>query len=55
MKAEDRREKIAVVVGTVTNDVRILTVPKLKVCVVLTTLVTFIKKVVRFFFFVHVA
>ena len=31
MKAEDRREKIAVVVGTVTNDVRILTVPKLKV------------------------
>lgn len=33
MKAEDRQEKIAVVVGTITNDVRILTVPKLKVCV----------------------
>ena len=31
MKAEDRHEKMAVVVGTVTNDVRILTVPKLKV------------------------
>ena len=32
MRAEDRREKIAVVVGTVTNDIRILTLPKLKVC-----------------------
>ncbi len=31
MKAPDRREKIAVIVGTVTNDVRILTVPKLTV------------------------
>ena len=31
MKAEDRREKIAVIVGTVTNDIRILTLPKLKV------------------------
>ena len=30
MKAEDRRDKIAVVVGTVTNDIRILTLPKLK-------------------------
>lgn len=32
MKATDRREKIAVIVGTVTNDIRILTVPKLTVC-----------------------
>ena len=31
MRSEDRKEKIAVVVGTVTNDVRILDVPKLKV------------------------
>ena len=31
MKAEDRRDKIAVIVGTVTNDIRILTLPKLKV------------------------
>ena len=32
MRSPDRREKIAVVVGTVTNDVRILELPKLKVC-----------------------
>ena len=31
MKAEDRQNKIAVVVGTVTNDVRIMKVPKLTV------------------------
>ena len=31
MRSTDRREKIAVVVGTVTNDVRILELPKLKV------------------------
>lgn len=31
MKAEDRKSKIAVVVGTVTNDVRVLTIPKLTV------------------------
>lgn len=31
MKPADRKEKIAVVVGTVTNDIRILQVPKLKV------------------------
>ena len=32
MRSPDRREKIAVVVGTVTNDVRILELPKLKIC-----------------------
>ena len=31
MKPADRKDKIAVVVGTVTNDVRILEVPKLTV------------------------
>lgn len=31
MKHTDRKDKIAVVVGTVTNDVRILEVPKLTV------------------------
>lgn len=31
MKPDDRKTKIAVVVGTVTNDVRILEIPKLKV------------------------
>ena len=31
MKAEDRKNKIAVVVGTVTNDVRVMKIPKLTV------------------------
>ena len=31
MKGEDRADKIAVVVGTVTNDLRIFKIPKLKV------------------------
>lgn len=31
MKPKDRQNKIAVVVGTITNDVRILKVPKLTV------------------------
>ena len=31
MKKGDRKDKIAVVVGTITNDVRILNLPKLKV------------------------
>lgn len=35
MKKGDRKDKIAVVVGTITNDVRILDVPKLKVIVAL--------------------
>ena len=39
MKAEDRQKKIAVVVGTVTNDVRILKVPKLTVSVLCAELV----------------
>lgn len=33
MRPKDRKDKIAVVVGTVTNDVRILDIPKLKVSV----------------------
>ena len=32
MKAGDRSDKIAVVVGTITNDIRLLKLPKLKVC-----------------------
>ena len=32
MKANDRQNKIAVVVGTVTDDVRLLNVPKLTLC-----------------------
>ena len=31
MKHEERKDKIAVVVGTITNDIRILSLPKLKV------------------------
>merc|ERR1711894_854156 len=31
MKGEDRADKIAVVVGTVTNDLRIFKIPKLKI------------------------
>ena len=31
MKSGDRKDKIAVVVGTITNDLRILKLPKLKV------------------------
>ena len=31
MKSGDRKDKIAVVVGTITNDLRILNLPKLKV------------------------
>lgn len=31
MKPADRKDKIAVVVGTVTNDVRVLEIPKLTV------------------------
>ena len=31
MRSEDRKNKVAVVVGTVTNDLRILNLPKLKV------------------------
>ena len=33
MKSSDRKDKIAVVVGTITNDIRILNLPKLKVTV----------------------
>lgn len=32
MRPKDRSDKTAVVVGTVTDDLRILEVPKLKVC-----------------------
>ena len=32
MKRADQRTKMAVVVGTVTNDVRLLNVPKMSVC-----------------------
>ena len=32
MRPEDRRKKLAVVVGTVTNDVRLFEVPKLRLC-----------------------
>lgn len=32
MKAEDRQSKIAVVVGTVTDDIRLMKVPKLTLC-----------------------
>ncbi|KAJ8037744.1 60S ribosomal protein L18 [Holothuria leucospilota] len=32
MKHEDRKDKIAVVIGSVTDDIRIFKVPKLKVC-----------------------
>ncbi|CAG5098164.1 Oidioi.mRNA.OKI2018_I69.XSR.g15423.t1.cds [Oikopleura dioica] len=32
MKAESRQNKTAVVVGTVTNDIRLLEVPKLRIC-----------------------
>lgn len=31
MRNEDRKDKIAVVVGTITNDLRLLDLPKLKV------------------------
>ena len=31
MKSADRKDKIVVVVGTVTNDLRVLNTPKLKV------------------------
>lgn len=36
MRPKDRKDKIAVVVGTVTNDVRILDIPKLKVTILFT-------------------
>ena len=32
MRSEDRKSKLAVVVGTVTNDIRLFDVPKLRVC-----------------------
>ena len=32
MNANDRQKKIAVVVGTVTDDIRLLNVPKLTLC-----------------------
>merc|ERR1712025_833699 len=32
MKADSRQGKTAVVVGTITNDIRLLEVPKLKIC-----------------------
>merc|ERR1712166_1222076 len=41
MKGEDRADKIAVVVGTVTNDLRIFKIPKLKVSPVQFTLWSF--------------
>ena len=33
MRPKDRSDKTAVVVGTVTDDLRVLEIPKLKVCV----------------------
>ena len=33
MRNEDRKDKVAVVVGTITNDLRLLELPKLKVSI----------------------
>lgn len=33
MRNEDRKDKVAVVVGTITNDLRLLDLPKLKVSI----------------------